>query len=202
MDVRTECKGWELKNWCFRIVVLEKTLESPLDNKEIKPVNPKRNQPWIFIGKSYAEAEAPILWPPDDKSSLIGKDPDAVAKILGPCPPMPNWNMETEFGGNRKEKLYYFYQAKGKHLRLTPQELCPPFSGKGRGFISSWRSGLIFSPAKFLNGHSWHQATQQLGLVSPRLLAHDLLSKMQNATRECGGKSMPGAEYNLYGVRE
>ena len=58
-------------------MVLEKTLESPLDSKEIRPVNPKENQPWIFIGRTYAEAEAPILWPPDVKSQLIGKDPDA-----------------------------------------------------------------------------------------------------------------------------
>ena len=63
-----------LKNWCFRIVVLEKTLESPLDCKEIKPVNPKGNQSWIFIGRSDAEAEAPIFWPPEVKSWLIGKD--------------------------------------------------------------------------------------------------------------------------------
>ena len=76
---------WELghregqvpKNWCFPIVMLEKTLESPLDSKEIKPVNLKRNQPWIFIGRADAEAEAPILWSPDAKSWLIGKDPDA-----------------------------------------------------------------------------------------------------------------------------
>ena len=69
-------EGWEPKNWCFWTVVLEKTLESPLDSKEIKPVNPKGNQPWTFIGKTDAEAEAPIIWPPDAKSQLIGKDPD------------------------------------------------------------------------------------------------------------------------------
>ena len=57
--------------------MLEKTLENPLDSKEIKPVNPKGNQPWIFIGKTDAEAEALILWPPDVKSQIIGKDPDA-----------------------------------------------------------------------------------------------------------------------------
>ena len=57
--------------------MLEKTLESPLDNKEIKPVNPKGNQPWIFVGTTDAEAEAPILWPSNEKSRLIGKDPDA-----------------------------------------------------------------------------------------------------------------------------
>ena len=67
-------EGWALKNWCFQTVVMEKTLESPLYCKEIKPANPKRNQPWILIGRTDAEAEAPILWPPDVKSQLIGKD--------------------------------------------------------------------------------------------------------------------------------
>ena len=70
-------QGWAAKNWCFWTVVLEKTLESPLDSKEIKPVNPKRNQPWIFIERTDAEAEAPILWPPDVKGWVNGKDPDA-----------------------------------------------------------------------------------------------------------------------------
>ena len=70
-------KGWVLKNWCLQTAVLEKILESLLDSKEIKPVNPKGNQPWIFIGRTDAEAEAPILWPPDVKSQLIGKEPDA-----------------------------------------------------------------------------------------------------------------------------
>ena len=70
-------EGWAPKNWCFWTVVLEKTLETPLDCKEIKPVNPKGNQPWIFTGRTDAEAEAIILWPPDEKSPLTGKDPDA-----------------------------------------------------------------------------------------------------------------------------
>ena len=65
------------KNWCFRTAVLERTFESPLDCKEIKSVNPKRNQPWIFIGRTDAEAEALIHWPPDVKNWLIWKDPDA-----------------------------------------------------------------------------------------------------------------------------
>ena len=69
--------GWAPKNWRFWTVVLKKTLESPLDCKEIKPVNPKGNQSWIFIGRTDAEAEAPILWPPDAKSWLFRKDPDA-----------------------------------------------------------------------------------------------------------------------------
>ena len=70
-------ESWALKNWCFWIVGLEQTLQSPSDCKEIKPVNPKGNQPWIFTGRTDAEAVTPILWPPDVKNWLTGKDPDA-----------------------------------------------------------------------------------------------------------------------------
>ena len=92
---------WELdykessvkKNWCFWTVVLEKTLESPLDCKETKPVNPKGNQSWIFIKRTDAEAEAPILWPPDAKSWLIRKDPDAGK----------DWRLEEK--GTREDKM-------------------------------------------------------------------------------------------------
>ena len=70
-------ESWVLKNWCFWTVVLKKTLESPLDCKEIKPVSPEGNQSWLLIGRTNAEAEAPILWPPDVKNWLIGKDSDA-----------------------------------------------------------------------------------------------------------------------------
>ena len=69
-------ESWAPKNWCFWTVVLEKTLESPLDCKEIKPVHPK-DQSWVFTGRTDVEAETPILWPPDVKSWFIGKDPDA-----------------------------------------------------------------------------------------------------------------------------
>ena len=69
--------GSKPKNWCFWIVVLEKTLESPLDCKEIQPVHSKGDQSWVFFGRTDAKAETPILWPPDGKSWLIGKDPDA-----------------------------------------------------------------------------------------------------------------------------
>ena len=71
-------ENWALQNWCFWAAVLEKLLESPLDGKEIQPVHPKGNQSWIFTGSTDAEAEAPILWPPDVKNWLIGKDPDAA----------------------------------------------------------------------------------------------------------------------------
>ena len=85
--VKYRCENWTIKkavhqSWCLRTVVLEKTLESSLNSKEIKSVNPKGNQPWIFIGKTDAEVEAPILWPPDLKSWLIRKD-SAVGKDRG-----------------------------------------------------------------------------------------------------------------------
>ena len=70
-------ESWAPKNWCVFTVVLEKTLESLLDYKEIQPVNPKRNQSWVFIERTDAEAETPVLWPPDVKSGLTGKHPDA-----------------------------------------------------------------------------------------------------------------------------
>ena len=69
-------ESWALKDWCFWTVVLEKTPESPLDCKEIQPVHPKGNQSWIFIGRTDVEADTPILWPPDGKNWLIGKDLD------------------------------------------------------------------------------------------------------------------------------
>ena len=74
---------WASKNWCFWTVVLEKTLESPLDSKEIQPVHPKGNQSWIFIGRADAEAETPILWPLDVKNWLIWKDPLGTSKAGG-----------------------------------------------------------------------------------------------------------------------
>ena len=79
------CESWTIKKaecWCFWTVVLEKTLESPLDCKEIQPVHPKGNQSWIFIGRTNVEAETPILWPPDEKNWLIWKDPD-WERLLG-----------------------------------------------------------------------------------------------------------------------
>ena len=85
---------WALKNWCFQIVVLEKTVQSALDSKEIKPVNPKGNHLWICIGRTDAKAEAPILWPPDVKSRLIGKDPDA-GKYWG----QEKWVTEDKMAG-------------------------------------------------------------------------------------------------------
>ena len=77
-------ESWEPNNWCLWTMVLEKTLESPLDNKEIKSVNPKGNQPWILIRRTDAKAEAPVLCLPDAKIQLIGKDSDALKEQLKP----------------------------------------------------------------------------------------------------------------------
>ena len=87
-------ESWTLKSWCFWTVVLEKTLVSPLNFKKVKPVNPKRNQSWIFFGRTDADVEAPILWPPDAKSWLIRKDPDA-----GEDWRQEKWTTEDEMAG-------------------------------------------------------------------------------------------------------
>ena len=87
-------KSWVLKNWCFWIVVLEKTFESPLDCKEIQPVHPKWDQSWVFIGRTDVEAETPILWPPDPKSRPIWTDPDAGKDCR-----QEKWTTEDEMVG-------------------------------------------------------------------------------------------------------
>ena len=93
-------ESWALKNWCFWTVVFEKSLVSPLDCKEIYPVNPKGNQSWIFIGRT--DAETPILWPPDAKNRLIGKDPDAGE----------DWKQE-EKGMTEDEMVGWHHQLNG-----------------------------------------------------------------------------------------
>ena len=100
---------WTPNNWCFQTVVLEKPLENPLDSKEIKPVNPKGSQPWMFIGRTDAEAEAPVLWPPDAKSWLIGKDPDAVK----------DWGQE-EKGMTEGEMVGWDHWLNGHEFEQTP----------------------------------------------------------------------------------
>ena len=104
-------EGWALKNWRFWTVVLEKTLESPLNSKEIEPVDPKGNQPWIFIGRTDAEDEAPVLWPPDGQSWFIGKDlyggkdwrwEETVIRVLSTI--LAAWRSFTE---KEKEKKFF-----------------------------------------------------------------------------------------------
>ena len=102
-------ESWALKNWCFWTVVLEKTLESPLDCKEIQPVHPKGDQSWVFIGSSDVEAETPILWPPDAKNWLIWKDPD-VGK---------DWRQE-EKGTTEDEMVGWRHWLDGRETAQTP----------------------------------------------------------------------------------
>ena len=105
-----DCKeSWVPKNWCFWTVVLEKTLESPLDSKEIQPVNPKGNQSWIFIGRTDAEDETLILWPLDVKNWLIGKDPDAGE----------DWRQE-EKGVTEDEMAGWHHRLNGHGFGWTP----------------------------------------------------------------------------------
>ena len=100
-------EGWVPKNWCFWLVVLEKTLESLLESKQIKPVSSKGNQPWIFTGRT--EAEDPVLWPPDVKSWLLGKDPDAGK----------DWEQEDK-GVTEDEMVGWHYQLHGHEFEQVP----------------------------------------------------------------------------------
>ena len=112
-------EDWALKNWCFWTVVLKKTPESSLDCKQIRPVNPKGNQLWIFTGRTDAEAEAPILWPPDAKGWLAGKDPVAGK----------NWKLK-EKGTTENEMVGWHYRLSGYEFEPTPGD------GEGQGSLA------------------------------------------------------------------
>ena len=120
-------EGWAPKNWCFHTVVLEKTLESPLDTKEIKQVNPNGNQPWIFIGRTDDKVKAPIFWPPDVKSQLTGKDSDAGK----------DWGYE-EKGTTEDETTGWHHWLNGHEFEQVPGyseaqgglECCSPWGHK------------------------------------------------------------------------
>ena len=117
-------EGWAPKNWCVWTVVLEKTLESPLDCKEIQPVHSKGDQSWVFFGRNDAKAEAPVLWPPDAKSWLIGKDSDAGR----------DWGQE-EKGMTEDEMAGWHHRLYGREFEWTPGV------GDGQGglaFCDSW----------------------------------------------------------------
>ena len=113
-------ESWALKNWCFQIVVLEKTLENLLDSKEIQPVNPKANQPWIFTGTTNAEAEAPVLWPPDAYRWLTRKDPDAEK----------DWGWE-EKGETEDEMVGWHHWLSGHEFEQAPGD------SEGEGVLQS-----------------------------------------------------------------
>ena len=128
-----EC--WALKKWCFQIVVLEKNLESHLDSKELKPVNPKGNQPWMFFGRTEAEAETPILRPSDVKSQLTGKDPDSGR----------DWGQQ-EKGATEDEMVVWHHWLNGHEFKQTPGDgegqgslvHCSPWVAKCQTWLSNW----------------------------------------------------------------
>ena len=128
-------EGWAPKNWCFWTVVLVKTLESPLNCKEIQPVHAKGNQSWIFIGRTDAEAEAPILWPPDAKNWLTGKDPDTEK----------DWKQE-EKGMTENEMVGWHHRLDGHESEQAPGvgdrqgslACCSPWVTKSRTRLTTW----------------------------------------------------------------
>ena len=128
-------ESWAPKNWCFWTVVLEETLESPLDCKEIRPVHPKGDQSWVFIGRTDVEAETPVLWPPDTKSWLTWKDPDAGK----------DWRWE-EKGTTEDEMVGWHHRLDGHRLGWTPGV------GDGQGGLACCGS----------SGHKESDTTEQL----------------------------------------
>ena len=139
---------WVPKNWCFWTVVLEKTLEWPLDCKEIKPVNLKGNQSWIFIGRTDAEAKAPIFWLPDVKSQLIGKDPDSGK----------NWEQEGK-GATEDEMVGWHHQFSGHEFEQTPggsegqgSLVCCSLWGHKESKMTEWLNDSNNCPAYFSTG--------------------------------------------------
>ena len=118
-------ESWAPKNWCFQIVMLEKMLQSPLDCKEIKPVNTKGNQSWIFTGKTDAEVEAPILWLPDVKSWLIRKEPDAGK----------DWRQEKK-RAREDEMVGWHHWLNGHEFQQAPED------GEGQGNSLLQSTGL------------------------------------------------------------
>ena len=136
-------ESWALKNWCFWTVVLEKTLESPLDCKEIKPVHPKGNHSWIFIGRT--DAETPILWPPDAKNWLIGKDPNTGE----------DWRQE-EKGTTEDEMVEWHHRLNGHESEqvwelVTDRETWhAAFHGFSKSWtqLSDWTELIYYEPDK------------------------------------------------------
>ena len=135
-------EGWVPKNWCFRIVGLEKTLESSLDSKEIQPVNPRGNQSWIFIGRTDAEVAAPILWPPDEESRITGKDPDAGK----------DWRQE-EKGMTEDEIVGWHHRLDGHKFEQTLGDsegqgslaCCSPWGRRESG-MTEWLKSKFLQP--------------------------------------------------------
>ena len=150
-------ESWAPKNWCFWTVVLEKTLESPLDCKEIQPVHPKGDQSWVFIGRADVEAETPIFWPPDVKSWLIWKDSD-VGK---------DWRWE-EKGTTEDEMVWWHHWLSGMDLGRLQQLVMDR---------EAWRAVVHGACGSQRVGHDW--ATElNCKVAQTRLSVHFLLSNL------------------------
>ena len=164
-------EGWVSKNWSFQITVLDKTLESPLDCKEIKPVNPKGNQPWIFIGRTDAEAEAPILWPPGAKSWLIGKDPEAGK----------DWEQE-EKGVIEDEMVGWYHWLNWHEFEKTPGDsegqgrlvCCSPWDVKNWTRLGDWTEKVMAPYSSTLAWKiSWMEKPGGLQSMGSQRVRHD-----------------------------
>ena len=165
-------ESWALKNWWFWTLVLEKTLESPLDCKEIQPVHPKGDQSWVFIGRTDAEAETPILWPPHAKSWLIGKDPDAGR----------DWGQE-EKGTTEDEMAGWHHWLDGRESEWTPGV------GDGQGGMACCNSWVTKSRTRLSN---WTELTVKVKCV---LKTQDYLREVSVLTIGADRSSTPGETF-------
>ena len=143
---------WVLKNWCFWTVVLEKTLESPLDCKEIQPVHPKGDQSWVFIGRTDVEAETPIFWLPHAKGWLIWKDPDAGK----------DW-VQEEKGKTEDQMIGWYHWLNGHEFGWTPGV------GDGQGSLACWGS----------SGHKESDTTERLNWTEASNNTHNILQLLK-----------------------
>ena len=149
---------WVPKNWCFQTAVLEKTLESSLDSKEIKAVNPKGDQPWQFIGRT--NAEAPILWSPDAKSGFIGKDPDAGK----------DWRQKKE-GAHRRWDVWmasstqwtWVWANPGRQWRTRTWCVAVHGVAKSRTWLSNWITTTLTIFFIYINAYKFSQYTNNPG---------------------------------------
>ena len=149
-------ESWAPKNWCFWTVVLDKTLEIPLDCREIKPVSPKGNQSWIFIGRTDAEAEAPVLWPPDVKNWLLGKGPDAGK----------DWRQEEK--GTTEDEMFGWHHWLNGHDFEQALEV-----GDGQGSL------VCYSPC----GHEKSDTTERLNwteLPWTKVITYNAIYRLKN----------------------
>ena len=179
-------ESWVPKNWCFWTVVLEETLESPLDCKEIQPVHPKGNQSWIFTGRTDAEAETPILWPPDVKSWLIGKDPDAGK----------DWRWK-EKGRTEDEMAGWHHRLTGHEFEWTPEV------GDGGVLQSIGSQRVGHDRATELNRILWERETSIIILITDVIRYYSRQTAVFELWKQWSPKLYPGRTMkNILGKNE